>query len=220
MDYQRKKVDGVEVLYSADWIHDLETSKHFNWYWHQACIVYTHCDRTQHLLEIGVGTNLLADLLKRRGWQVDTLDIDENKSPDYCGSAAEFDYSSHHVNVVLAFEVFEHIPLKTFEKVIDRLAESQVSAIHFSLPWNERALFTASIKLPRVRELRFGLSVPRGRITTKAHFWELAKSDKLIQGKQLLSLQALTSIVERRGFVLTPRDKIGCIQYFSAIRGD
>ena len=80
MKYKTKVVDGKKVSYSSDWINDLESEEHFNWYFQQASIVYNNCSKTSALLEIGVGTGLLSDLLKKRGWNIKTLDIDEKKN--------------------------------------------------------------------------------------------------------------------------------------------
>lgn len=126
MKYKKKIIDGEEVCFSSDWIHNLESDLHFSWYWNQADLVYTHCSREQNIVEISVGTNLLSDLLKRRGWKVRTIDIDKEKKPDFCVSAADFDYAAKKIDVVLAFEVFEHIPFATFETLVKNLSHSNV----------------------------------------------------------------------------------------------
>lgn len=218
MNYKKKIVDGIEVCYSADWISSLENEVHFNWYWNQANLVYTHCSREQNILEIGVGTSLLSDLLKRRGWRLSTLDIDEEKKPDFCESAVDFDYADHKVDVVLAFEIFEHIPFSTFEKVINKLSDSNVRFIYFSLPWCERQIATLSFKLPRLQKVNLSYSQPRGSITTKAHFWELSRADKSLGGKRIVSIGNLQTLFASHGYSFEALNKIGYIQYFSAKR--
>ena len=118
MDYKTKKVDGKDVLYSSDWIHGLEQEIHYNWYYHQAKIVYDNCTRKDKILEIGIGTGVLSDILKKRKWEVTTLDIDEGKNPDICEDALSFNYLKAKIDVVLAYEVFEHIPFSTFHKLV------------------------------------------------------------------------------------------------------
>jgi len=182
MEYKTKLVDGHEACFCSDWIADLEQELHFNWCYQQADLAYSNCRRDQRILEIGIGTGLLSDLLRKRGWNIKTLDIDENKSPDFCSSASEFDFIHHNIEIVLAFEIFEHIPFSTFEKVVDKLADSDLKAIYFSLPWNERQLIDFRLKLPRLEPLVWSLSFPTGEIVTRAHFWELSKKpDHLAQ---------------------------------------
>lgn len=209
-------VDGIEVLFSADWINDLESELHFNWYWHQANLVYKYCSRDQNLVEIGIGTSLLSDLLRRRGWRINTLDIDKAKAPNFCESADEFDYAAHEVDVVLAFEIFEHIPLSTFEKVLAKLSQSKVKCIYFSLPWCESSIASISFKLPKLKRKCLSLSVPRKTIRTAAHFWELSKKEVSLGEKQLVSQQRLQSLLLSHGYSCNALEKIGYIQYFAA----
>ncbi|MCP4553116.1 MAG: hypothetical protein GY834_14005, partial [Bacteroidetes bacterium] len=124
-------VDGNEVIYSSDWVNDLENEIHFNWHYQQAAIVYDKCNKSSNILEIGVGTNLLSDLLHRRKWSIKTLDIDEDKMPDYCASADDFEYED--IDVILAFEIFEHIPYNTFKSLINKISKSEVSSVYFSV---------------------------------------------------------------------------------------
>lgn len=216
MRYRTKNIDGIEVSFSADWIDELESQVHFNWYYQQAKLVYDNCDRTDSILEIGIGTGLLSDLLRRRRWQITTLDIDEEKHPDICESASEFDYSSLDVNVVLAFEVFEHIPFATFENVIKCLSQAHVDRVFFSLPWNEYQLLDFKLTLPFLKEMKIAWSLSKRKITTHAHFWELAKRARTFPDKKLVKLEQMVSFFESQGFKVTPLVKVGCIQYFQA----
>lgn len=218
MNYKEKIVDGQKVYYSADWINDLERELHFKWYYNQAKMVYDKCERDRLILEIGIGTGLLSDLLRKRGWKIKTLDIDEDKNPDYCESASEFDYIGGEIDVVLAFEIFEHIPFLTFEKVIAKLGQSNVKEIYFSLPWNERRLFDVRIKIPKFEKFSWSFSLPAGRINTHAHFWELSNKFKAFGEKQLIDIARVSSVFKACGYNLKNENKIGNIQYFSAVR--
>lgn len=219
MKYKSQKIDGYDVYYSADWINGLENEIHFNWYYHQAKLVYEKCNRDDRILEIGIGTGLLSDMLKKRGWKMKTLDIDEHKEPDYCVNALDFDYKVHHIDTVLAFEIFEHIPFETFKKVIRKISDSDVKAVYFSLPWNEVKAFGMSVKLPKFKEFSRSIWLSRNNITTHAHFWELSKKDRQLKEKQLVSFEQIKKIIEQAGFILKPEERIGGIQYFSALSG-
>jgi hypothetical protein len=217
MEYETKIVDGHEVSYSADWINDLESEMHFNWYFHQASLVYSNCTKGEEILEIGVGTGLLSDLLKKRGWNIKTLDIDPRKRADFNESAVDFDYKKYSIGVVLAFEIFEHIPLSTFEKTLLRIAKGGVENIYFSLPWNERQVAALSVKLPRLPVRNWSLAFSGKEITTRTHFWELGRKDrKFGDGKMLLTLTSLDHIFNESGYRLRRLNKVGNIEYFVA----
>lgn len=216
MKYKSQEVDGYEVYYSADWIDGLETEVHFNWYYHQAKLVYGKCNQDDRIIEIGVGTGMLSDMLKKRGWKIQTLDIDESKKPDYCMNALDFDYETHQIDTILAFEIFEHIPFETFKKVIKKISDSGVKSVHFSLPWNDAKAFGLSVKLPKLEELSWSIWLPRLNITTHTHFWELSKKAKTLKEKELVKLEVIKSIFKQAGFELQLEDRVGCIQYFSA----
>lgn len=218
MKYKTREVDGITVRYSSDWIHDIESEEHFLWYYHQAKVVYDHCTRDENLLEIGLGAGLLSDLLKRRNWDIKTLDIDADKKPDICESASEFDYSSINVNVVLAFEVFEHIPFDTFKKVIERISESKVHGIYFSLPWSEYRLIDFKLSIPKFHNISFWIPIHSKKINTITHFWELATKPRMLNEKRLIRLDEVDAVFNQYGFMLTPIKKVGCIQFFKAVR--
>ena len=122
------------------------------------------------MLEIGVGTKFLSNYLSSRGRTIHTLDIDEEKSPDYVDDASSFDYGALELDVVVAFEIFEHLPFPLFCRVIQRLSECEIDQIVFSVPWCEKKLLRGQIKLPRLQPYRFSVTVPWRRVTTENHF--------------------------------------------------
>ena len=181
MRYNSQIVDGKEAFYSSDWINQLESEQHFSWYHKQLELVYKYCGRNQRLLEIGIGNSCLSDILKRRGWGIKTLDIDEEKAPDFVLPVSDFKFNDHDFNTILAFEIFEHIPFDTFEKTIRNISESSAIQILFSVPRCEKLLFKMSLKLPKLSKFTYSISVPSSRIIEKNHHWELGKVIKLIE---------------------------------------
>ena len=219
MDYREKSVDGRKVTFSADWINDLERREHFNWYHSQAQLIYQQCSREDKIIEIGVGAALLYDMMKRRGWDFSSLDIDADKNPDFLCSADDFDYAGHHVDVVVAFEVFEHIPLSTLKKVLAQIADSKVKMIGFSVPWNERRRINFQLKIPRLKKISYTNYRELGVIKTQTHFWELAKRAKeLDDGKHLVSPQQLHGMFDEIGFDMELVSREGYVQFATARR--
>lgn len=211
-----KNIDGVNVLYSANWINDLEKELHFNWYYQQAKLVYENCTREDTILELGIGTGLLSDLLKKRNWKVTTLDIDEDKHPDICENALDFEYAEKGFNVLIAFEIFEHIPYATFQKLVEKLSASNIQKLYFSVPWNERQLMYFKLCMPFIQEKSFRIVKSRNEITTAAHFWELSKVSKNVGKKELVNLKKMFNTFESNRYMVNQLEKIGSIQYFEA----
>jgi len=221
MNYQEAIVDGKKVAYSSDWILDLEDEIHFNYYWHQLSLIYHHCNRDEEILEIGVGTNFLSDILRRRKFKISTLDIDAQKKPDYCANALEFDYDLSGFKTLIAFEIFEHIPYETFQKVINKVSTSTIKTIIFSVPWAQYSFTPIKIKLPRVPVFEPSLTIPKRKIDTKAHFWELTKKKQIIfldEDKLLLSRNELIRLFAQAGWSIKLGPRVECIQFFIASR--
>ena len=217
MIYKKKVVDGKEVSFSSDWIRDLEQEIHFKWYYNQASIVYKYCNRESHILEIGIGTGLLSDLLKKRAWNLKTLDIDEEKNPDFCDSAENFDYRGNLIEIILAFEIFEHIPYPTFVKVLNRFANDGIKEIYFSLPWCEKKVASLSFKLPKFPVMNFDFKIPQNKILEPLHYWELSRKSRAInEEKCFVGIELLNSLLSDCGFKLVLLHKVGSIQYFKA----
>jgi hypothetical protein len=221
MKYQKQIVDGKEVVYSAEWILDLEAESHFLYYWNQLSHVYKTCRREEEILELGVGTKLLSDVLRRRKFKISTLDIDPDKHPDFCANALNFDYSIKPFSALLAFEIFEHIPFETFSKVLSAIANSSIDKIICSVPWCELAIQPFTLNLPRLSAWSPAIRIPRSKIITPAHFWEL-KNVKTIQKLQnekvLVSLKKLQDVFSGSGWELKRLDRIRSIQFLMATR--
>lgn len=220
MEYQERIVDGHRVIFSADWITELESEEHFSYYWSQAQLVFNGVGRDEKILELGCGTKLLSDLLRRRGFDVSTLDIDEAKQPDYCSDASTFDYSVEAFTSLLAFEIFEHIPWQTFEKVLGRISSSAISRVIFSVPWAVTSYKPIRLHIPRVGVVAPEIRLPRRSITTPAHFWELrsARGQRRNPDVDFRTPAQLEHAFTSRGWRLETLSRRNYIQFFEATR--
>jgi 2-polyprenyl-3-methyl-5-hydroxy-6-metoxy-1,4-benzoquinol methylase len=165
-------VGGVNYQYSSDWIYSLETEEHWRLYWRQQSIMQKKVLPGHRVLEIGVGTGFTANHLRSKGVEVITLDIDAEKKPDIVANLVNYEFRDEFDHI-LAFEVFEHIPFSEFESAIQKLSRVCHQYFFISVPRNERSIFQATLNLPFLQQQYIQLSVPRGRITDKHHFWEL-----------------------------------------------
>ena len=221
-----KEVDGYRLSFDSDWTARLESKEHWGFYWNQAWLVHELTCPEDRLLEIGVGTGFLSNYLRSRGWSVETVDIDEDKYPDIVSDASSYDFYSCNFSVVLAFEVFEHIPFPLFKRTVQNIASQQPSRFLFSLPWSVRNAGWVEIKIPKVKKLRVGLDIPKRKVLTKNHFWELKRKGRASQGvlegssKGLVSVGDVVDVFGDCGYSVEPIHREGRIQFFEAHRND
>lgn len=165
-------VNGVAYQYSSDWIHRLEGPEHWMLYWHQQKIMEGLVRPGDTFLEIGVGSGFTAHYLRSKGMEVTTIDIDADKQPDIVANLVSYEFTQTYDHV-LAFEVFEHIPFAEFQKAVQKIRSICRKQLFFSVPRNEKTLFSADLLLPWVGKKRIRLSKRRGSIREPHHFWEV-----------------------------------------------
>lgn len=216
MNYKTQIVDGHKIIYSSDWISKLESLSHWSYYWHQANIVDEKFNPNDKLLEIGIGSGFLINYLKGKGKKIQSLDIDLDKHPDICSDASSFDYSSHDLNGVIAFEVFEHMPLDLLNKILRNLSGCQVPKIVFSVPWNDRTIVDLQLKVPLIPQVSINIQIPRLVIKTPAHFWELSKVTRKSNTKRLITESELSTIFHKNNYMLTKLARVENIQFYCA----
>lgn len=165
-------VDGVSYKYSSEWIHHLESPEHWELYWHQQKLMEGSIQPGDTFLEIGVGSGFTANYLRSKGMKVTTIDIDKSKNPDIVANVVSYQFSQQYDHV-LAFEVFEHIPFEEFVTALKKIREICCKHLFFSVPRNEKTLFSADLLLPLVGKKNITLSKRRGKIREPHHFWEV-----------------------------------------------
>ena len=104
----------MNYSYSTDWIHNLESKKHWQLYWHQQKLLENRISVNDKILEVGVGSGFTANYLKSKGFNVKTVDIDQNKNPDIVKNIVYTEPKFFNFDVLLAFNIFEHIPYDEF----------------------------------------------------------------------------------------------------------
>lgn len=209
--------------YDSEWIFDLESIEHFSLYHRQAQHVFRSFDRSDAILEVGPGTNLLRDILVRRGFNVKTLDIDANKKPDFQEPLAKFQLTEHNFCGIIAFEVFEHVPLEDLDKFLRGARKSGVKRIIFSVPFQRFRVFDLRVRLPRGFSSDYSLWFPRRRVAhlSKYHHWELGMlNSRLPEEKQVITREHLEKVFRGQGYGLDLIESVDIIDFFVANNSD
>ena len=151
----------------------MENPYHWNLYWHQLDLVLnqSNINFSDKIVEVGIGSGLTSSYLKRKGYDVTTIDIDKNKNPDLVMDITVSELPE--ANMYIAFEIFEHIPLESARKVWKKLSEKKVSALIFSIPYAYRTYLWMDLWSPFLKRKNINLGRKRNHINSKHHFWEL-----------------------------------------------
>jgi hypothetical protein len=161
-----------DYSFSSDWIHRLETMRHWEYYWHQQKLMEDLLQPDDNILEIGVGSGFAANYLRSKQFSVTTFDIDADKSPDIVGNVVDHRFD-RTFDCVMAFEILEHIPYEEFERVIKRMPEYVDRYAFISLPRNLASISSGYIKFPRIRPMSWNLRFKRRKLVSENHHWEL-----------------------------------------------
>ncbi|HJV33151.1 MAG TPA: methyltransferase domain-containing protein [Patescibacteria group bacterium] len=149
--------------------------------------------RPEDLLEIGKGSGLVSTVLKSRGLDVTSLDIDPDVKPDVVGSVLALPFADKKFDVTLCAEVLEHLPFEDFPKALSEIRRVTRRAVVLSLP-NWGWTFWLGLKLPMLPKLDLFwkltgiLKHPPGG----EHFWEI--------GKRGYPLRRISDAIGKAGF--------------------
>ncbi|MDP2895539.1 MAG: methyltransferase domain-containing protein [bacterium] len=143
-------------------------------YWHQIHEIVSL--KPRKVLEVGIGNGFLLDYLRKRGYNVTTVDIDEELNPDYFASVLSLPFEDDSFDVVACFEVLEHVAYSSFSQALREIHRvCRVSAV-LSIPDSSR-IYTFWLRAPRIGDIRSMIAVPRlkprQRSRCASHFWEI-----------------------------------------------
>jgi predicted SAM-dependent methyltransferase len=135
----------------------------------------------KRVLIIGPGQGLTPDVLKWRGYEVTTLDIDETFNPDFVGSVHELNmFSDGEFDAVIASHVLEHLAVPYLDLSLSELARVARFALIY-LPVSGRHL---QVRLQGPRSIDLSLIIDAFNPFAKPdgnrpdymegqHFWEV-----------------------------------------------
>ena len=155
-----------------------DTKARFISYWHQIDEIVQFNPTT--ILEIGIGNGFVSDYLKKRGYNIKTIDIDERLKPDYIGNVLNLPFDDSSFQVVSCCEVLEHIPYENFKTALSEIYRVTNNYAIISIPDVTRA-YRLDIQIPKIGEITKLIVLPkRKKIIHKfdgEHYWEIGKKN-------------------------------------------
>jgi ubiquinone/menaquinone biosynthesis C-methylase UbiE len=129
------------------------------------------------MLEIGTGDGFLKRFIEgATSISYRSLDIAADLQPDIVGSVESIPLGVGAVDVVVAFEVLEHLPFEKFETALREMRRVSSGHVLISIP-HFGPKVKLSLKLPRVKAIQFGVELPfpQKHVFKGQHHWELGK---------------------------------------------
>jgi len=137
--------------------------------------------RCKNILFVGIGDGVVVDYLRKNPeLNITTFDIAEDLNPDILGDIKNLDLKNNNFDLVVAYEVLEHIPFENFDLILNSLSKTS-NKVLISLPYRN-VNFELIIKFPFIRTLfkrdyfRILLTLPikfPGFEISGQHYWEI-----------------------------------------------
>jgi len=116
------------------------------------------------LLEIGPGANVTHDVLIRFGFDLTTVDVNEENKPNIVSDVRELPFEDETFDIILCCEVLEHIPYEDFVKALEMFYKITKNTVIISLPtfgfeWVITVKFPKIPKVPAFRPFGRNLTI-------------------------------------------------------------
>lgn len=151
-------------------------------FWYQILEVNRFSPKS--VLEIGVGSGIVSETLKKMGVDIKTVDIDYGLNPDVKGDVKKLPFENKSFDVVLVAEVLEHIPFGNFIDALNEIARVSKNGIVITLPHFHQFAPSIALKIfpfvPRFKKV-FPITFPIEHKFDGQHYWEIGKKNYSIE---------------------------------------
>ncbi|MFX0186794.1 MAG: class I SAM-dependent methyltransferase [Candidatus Hodarchaeota archaeon] len=162
-----------------------------------------------NILEIGPGNGLVSDILKKIGYNVKTLDIDESLCPDYNMDIRDMTFLNlkDEFDLVIASQIFEHIKYEEFLSVINRCSLFTKILI-ITLPHTNlnSYFFSIDVNFPLLhqRNFKFGFKIYRKKVFHDLSTWryDIDNRHYWVIGKKGYPLKKIKKDIVKNGWLI------------------
>lgn len=130
------------------------------------------------VLEVGPGPGIFKANATTLGFNVETVDIDPELTPDYVTSVFDMPFDDGSYDVVCAFQMLEHLPWEDSKRAFKEMVRVARKGLVISLP-DAAVRWPISIHIPRIGPVKFSMPKPRIRAQEHEfdgeHYWEINK---------------------------------------------
>lgn len=164
----------------AEWAKQLNLSNFVNSYYQYRDL--QSLDGCRTVLIVGPGQGLDTEILKWRGYEVETFDIDETFHPDFIGSVHDLSrFKDQQFDAIIASHVLEHLPVSYLNEALSEMSRVARYALIY-LPVHGRHLQVRimpgfkGIDISLIVDLFNYFKKPDGvvpRYMAGMHYWEI-----------------------------------------------
>lgn len=174
-------------------VKDYDSKERFISYWHQINEIIDL--NPNKVLEIGIGNGFVSKYLKERSIDIVTADANADLKPDVVCDTRNLLFEDSSFDVVVCFEVLEHIHYNDFAKALSEIFRVTKNNAIISLPDSGRVI-SFSLYSHRFGYFRRIISLPRLNKPLHKydgqHYWEI--------GKKGYPLATIVSDIKNCGF--------------------
>lgn len=147
-----------------------------------------------NILEIGQGAGIVGGVLRSVGFNVESLDINENLRPTWIGDISSTNFSlDKKYDCVICAEVLEHIPFDKFNTCLENIQKLSNKYVIITLPNCEyHNKFMVQINNHHIG-LKFG---KRYAPIAAMHFWELNSNSNCTNNEVRKKISHFFKIIE------------------------
>jgi SAM-dependent methyltransferase len=153
----------------AHYGYGYDSAARFSSYWHQIDQISALGGR---LLEIGVGNGTVTSVLRARGFELTTVDLNPALNPDVVADIRALPFENESFDSALAAEVLEHLPWEEVPAAVSELVRVVRQGIVVSVP-NADVPFTMQARVPNALQV-VRMCVKR-RIPVRNALWALSQ---------------------------------------------
>lgn len=135
------------------------------------------------ILEIGAGDKIVSDVVKKLGYDIKTCDISATLNPDCVADIRFLPFEKESFDMVVCFQVLEHIEYGYFIDVLKSLHDITKKYIIISLP-QIRKYFSLKYHLPwmqKKKNIKIFKDFPRYpsplKPSSRGHLWEIGMKE-------------------------------------------